>query len=165
MDGRLDAIDLMILRELQQDGRLSVVDLAQRVGLSPSPCLRRLRALEERNVIDGYRALVNPRAIGLGLEAFVFFRVESHAQAPLNQLRQALLALPEVVAFYALAGDPDAMLHVTVPDLAAFEQFLYDRVMTLPIRTVRSSFVLRVHKKPAPLPLGHLEAAIAADRT
>lgn len=159
MDSRLDAIDLMILRELEQDGRLSIVDLAQRVGLSPSPCLRRVRHLEERGVIAGYRALLDPQAIGLGLQAFVSFRVASYERKQIEQLRAAIAEMPEVLASYNVSGDFDAMLHVAVPDLAAFERFLHDKLLALPIRDLRSSFVIAVRKAPAPLPLGHLEAA------
>lgn len=159
MDSRLDAIDLMILRELQQDGRLSIVDLAQRVGLSPSPCLRRVRHLEERGVIAGYRALLDAQAIGLGLQVFVSFRVASYERTQLDAIRAAIAAMPEVLASYNISGDFDAMLHVAVPDLAAFERFLHDRLLVLPIRDLRSSFVIAMRKQPAPMPLGHLEAA------
>ncbi|HKY94473.1 MAG TPA: Lrp/AsnC family transcriptional regulator [Kiloniellales bacterium] len=161
MDSRLDAIDLLILRELQQDGRLSIVDLAQRVGLSPSPCLRRVRHLEERRVIAGYRALLDPQAIGLGLQAFVSFRVESHDRAQLERLRATIAGMPEVLASYSVSGDVDAMLHVAVPDLAAFERFIGEKLLTLPVRDLRSSFVIAVRKPPGPLPLDHLEAAAA----
>jgi Lrp/AsnC family leucine-responsive transcriptional regulator len=161
MDSRLDAIDLMILRELQDDGRLSIVDLAQRVGLSPSPCLRRVRHLEERGVIAGYRALLDPQAIGLGLQVFVSFRVTSYERKELDRLRAAIAAMPEVLASYNISGDFDAMLLVAIPDLAAFERFLHEKLLVLPIRDLRSSFVIAQRKTPAPLPLGHLEAAAA----
>jgi Lrp/AsnC family leucine-responsive transcriptional regulator len=158
LDSRLDAIDLMILRELQQDGRLSVVDLAQRVGLSPSPCLRRLRALEERGVIAGYRALLDARRVGLSLQAFVFYRVASYDRDEIAGLRQSILGIPEVLASYNISGDYDGMLHVAVPELDSFERFMHDKLLPLPIRDVRTSFVIGVRKQPAPLPLEHLEA-------
>jgi Lrp/AsnC family leucine-responsive transcriptional regulator len=156
VDSRLDAIDLMILRALQQDGRLSVVDLAQRVGLSPSPCLRRLRALEERGVIAGYRALLDPRAIGIALQAFVLFRVANYERAGIEKLRKDIADIPEVIASYNISGDSDGMLHVAVPDLAAFERFMHERLLPLPIRDLRTSFVIGVRKQPSPLPLDHL---------
>jgi len=149
----------MILRELQQDGRLSVVDLAQRVGLSPSPCLRRLRALEERGVISGYRALLDPRSVGLGLQAFVFYLVASYDRDRVAVLRQAVSDIPEVLASYNISGDYDGMLHVALPDLDSFERFMQDKLLPLPIRDLRSSFVIGVRKAPGPLPLAHLEAA------
>lgn len=163
MDSHLDTIDLMILRELQQDGRLSIVDLAQRVGLSPSPCLRRVRNLEERGVIAGYRALLDAGAIGLGLQVFVFFRVASYERRQLDKLRSAIAAMPEVLASYNVSGDFDGMLHLAVPDLAAFERFLHDKLLVLPLRDLRSSFVIAVRKPPAALPLEHLETASQAD--
>jgi Lrp/AsnC family leucine-responsive transcriptional regulator len=156
VDSRLDAIDLMILRELQQDGRLSVVDLAQRVGLSPSPCLRRLRALEERGVISGYRALLDARSVGLELQAFVFYRVASYDRDQIAVLRQAVRDIPEVLASYNISGDCDGMLHVAVPNLDSFERFMHDKLLPLPIRDVRTSFVIGVRKQPAPLSLDHL---------
>lgn len=159
MDSRLDAIDLMILRELQDDGRLSIVDLAQRVGLSPSPCLRRVRHLEERGVIVGYRALLDAQAIGLGLQVFLSFRVTSYERKELDRLRAAIAAMPEVLASYNISGDFDAMLLVAIPDLAAFERFLHEKLLVLPIRDLRSSFVIAQRKTPSPLPLGHLQAA------
>lgn len=163
MDTRLDSIDLLILRELQHDGRLSIVDLAQRVGLSPSPCLRRVRHLEERGVIAGYRAMLDPRAVGLGLQVFVFFRVAAYERRQLDKLRAAFTALPEVLACYNVSGDYDGMLHVAVPDLAAFERFLHEKLLVLPLRDVRSSFVIAVRKPPAALPLDHLETLPSDD--
>lgn len=159
MDSRLDSIDLMILRELQQDGRLSIVDLAQRVGLSPSPCLRRVRNLEERGVIAGYRALLSAQAVGLGLQVFVFYRVASYDRRQIEKLRSAIHAIPEIVASYSVSGDHDGMLHVMVPDLTGFERLMQEKLLALPIRDVRSSFVIGVRKPWAPLPLEHLEAA------
>jgi len=160
LDNRLDTIDLMILRELQQDGRLSIVDLAQRVGLSPSPCLRRVRNLEERGVIAGYRALLDPRAIALGLQVFVYFRLASYEQKTIAALHDAVAAMPEVIASYTLSGEDDGMLHIALPDLDAYEPFLHEKLLSLPVRDLRSSFVIGVRKPPSPLPLAHLEALV-----
>ena len=153
----IDAVDLRILQELQLAGRLSIVELAQRIGLSSSPCLRRLRSLEERGLIRGYRALLDAPAVGLQLQVFVFFRVTSYEQQAIEGLREALRNIPEVLAAYNLSGEDDAMLHVAVPDLAAFERFLHDKLLALPVREVRSNFVIGVRKEPAPLPLDHLK--------
>jgi len=155
----LDAIDRRILSELQDDGRLSIVDLAERVGLSPSPCLRRVRRLEESGVITGYRALLDPAAVGLELQVIVFFRVSNYDRAAIARLRAAIRDIPEVLASYNMSGDFDAMLHVVVPDLAHFERFMHEKLLRLPIRDVRSSFVIAVRKPPAPLPLDHLTDA------
>lgn len=155
----LDAIDLRMLSELQQDGRLSIVDLAERVGLSPSPCLRRLRRLEESGVIAGYRALLDPAAVGLDLQVIVFYRVASYERADIDRLRAAVREMPEVLASYNMSGDFDGMLQVVVPGLPQFERFMHEKLLRLPIRDVRSSFVIAVRKSPGPLPLEHLTAA------
>jgi Lrp/AsnC family leucine-responsive transcriptional regulator len=160
VDSQLDTIDLMILRELQQDGRLSVVDLAQRVGLSPSPCLRRLRALEERGTIVGYRAMLDQRAIGLGLQIFVFFRCASYDRGELQRLRETVKVMPEVLASYNVSGDFDGMLQVVVPDLPSFERFMHEKLLRLNVRDVRTSFVIGGRQVPAPLPLGHLDESV-----
>jgi Lrp/AsnC family leucine-responsive transcriptional regulator len=162
LDNRLDSIDLMILRELQRDGRLSIVDLAQRVGLSPSPCLRRVRNLEERGVIAGYRALLDPGAVGLGLQVFVFYRVANYDRRQIDLLRTAINDMPEVLASYNISGDFDGMLHLAVPDLPSFERFMHEKLLTLPLKDVRSSFVIGVRKPTAPLPLEHLDGDLPA---
>ena len=158
MPPRFDRSDLAILQEIQPAARLSIVELSDRVGLSASPCLRRLRALEERGVIRGYRALLDPESVGLGFQAFVFFRVAGYERNEIDRLRAEVAGIPEVVASYNLSGDFDAMLHVVVPDLAAFERFMHEKLLRLPVRDVRSSFVIAVRKPPQPLPLQHLQA-------
>jgi Lrp/AsnC family leucine-responsive transcriptional regulator len=157
----IDPIDLRILQELQTAGRISIVDLSQRIGLSSSPCLRRLRNLEERGIIHSYRALLEPKAVGLHLQAFVFFKVVSYDRAEIQHLIEVFASTPEVLASYNLSGDYDAMLHVIVPSLTAFERFMHDKLLPLRVRDVRSSFVIGVRKPPAPLPLDHLKEASA----
>lgn len=152
-----DAIDRRILATLQQDGRLSNVDLADRVGLSPSPCLRRLKRLEQGGVISGYRADLDRDRVGLGLTVFVEIKVDRHQDADARALQAAVQAMPEVVAAHIVSGEPDFLLEVVVPDLAHYERLLFDTLLKLPmVKDVRSNFALRRIKLGAALPLDHL---------
>lgn len=161
----IDAIDRRILAVLQEEGRLPVVDLAERVGLSPSPCLRRLRALEEAGLIAGYRAVLDRSRIGLGLTVFVGIRVEVHRDRNANALQAAVLEMPEVVACHIVSGNADFLLEVVVADLAAYERFILGSLLKLPmIRDVRSAFSIRTVKTAAPLPLGQLDPPAATPR-
>ena len=153
----LDAIDVRILRELQADGRLSNVALAERVGLSPSPCLRRVRRLEEDGVIAGYRALLDRSKVSLGLTAFVAIRIEAHQDERAAQVQEALRAMPEVVACHLVSGEADFLLEVVLPDLAAYERLLLGRLLKLPgVKDIRTSFAMRQVKPAASLPLDQL---------
>jgi Lrp/AsnC family transcriptional regulator, leucine-responsive regulatory protein len=154
---KLDSIDCRIIATLQTDGRLSNVELAERVGLSPSPCLRRVKRLESEGYIDAYRALLQRGKIGLGLTVFVGIKIDGHSDERVAQLRKTLLAMPEIVACHIVSGEADYLLEVVVPDLQHYERFLLDRLLQLaPIKDVRSNFVIRSVKVAAPLPLGHL---------
>jgi Lrp/AsnC family leucine-responsive transcriptional regulator len=156
----LDAIDRRIVAALQEDGRLSNVELAGRVGLSPSPCLRRVRRLEREGYIEAYRAALGRGRIGLGLTVFVGVRIEGHANDRAEAFQDAIVAMPEVVACHLVAGDVDYLLEVVVPDLEHYQRYLVDKLLSLPIvREVRSSIAIQTLKAGAPLPLGHLGAA------
>jgi Lrp/AsnC family transcriptional regulator, leucine-responsive regulatory protein len=153
----LDAIDCRILAALQTDGRLSNVDLADRVGLSPSPCLRRVNRLEREGYIDGYRAVLGRRRIGLGLTVFVGVKMDGHADERADALHEAFVALPEIVACHVVAGEDDFLLEVVVPDLEQYQHFLLGKLLTLPIiKEVRSTIAIQTLKTTAPLPLDHL---------
>ena len=153
----LDRIDRKILDTLQADGRLSNVDLAERVGLSPSPCLRRVKRLEDAGMIAGYRAVLDRKAIGLGLTVFIEIKVGKHSRDNANALQEALLTIPEVVSCHMVSGISDFLAEVVVPDLEAYERLMTDKILTLPtIEDVRSNFAIRTIKSDAPLPLGHL---------
>lgn len=157
-----DAIDRRILAALQEDGRLSNVELAERVGLSPSPCLRRVRRLEAAGVIRGYRALLDRQRLGLGLTVFASIKIEGHQEEHTNAVQEAFRALPEVVACHLVSGESDFLLEVVVPDLGAYERLLLGRLLKLPgVKDVRSSFAMRQVKAAAPLPLDHLGRAEA----
>lgn len=162
MDQRLDAIDLLILRELQADGRLSVVELAERVGLSPSPCLRRVRSLEERGIIVGYRAVVDPAKIGLDLQFIVSCRSAVKTAAERNRMRSALQQMPEVISFHSVTGDVDGILRVAVPSIRAYEEFLDQKLWPLPLKDIQSRFVIAERKAVSPYDLTHLQLAAAA---
>lgn len=153
----LDAIDHRILRALQRDGRLSNVHLAEEVGLSPSPCLRRVRLLEEAGLIRGYHAALDRAAVGLGLTVFVGVKVERHREDDAEAFRAAVRALPQVVSAHLVSGESDFLLQVVVPDLAAYERFLTGTLLRLPgVSDIRSNVAIQTVKDQAALPLDHL---------
>ena len=153
----LDRVDRRLLEVLQREGRLSNVALAERVHLSPSPCLRRLKALEHDGVIEGYRAVLDREAVGLGLTVFVEVKVEAHSEAVAGAVQEAVMAMPEVVSCHIVSGAADFLLEVVVPDLRAYERLLLGSLLNLPsVSDVRSNFAIRTVKAPGPLPLGHL---------
>jgi Lrp/AsnC family transcriptional regulator, leucine-responsive regulatory protein len=155
----LDAIDCRIVATLQADGRLSNIELAARVGLSPSPCLRRVKRLERDGYIDAYRAVLQRERIGLGFSVFVGVKIEGHANDQALAFEKAVLAMPEVVAFHLVSGEVDYFLEVVVPDLEHYRQFLITKLLELSIvREVRSNIAIQTLKAGAPLPLAHLEA-------
>ena len=155
----LDRTALRILAELQRDGRLSNQELAERVSLSPSPCLRRVRRLEEAGVIRGYAALIEPRAVGLGVVAYSSVKLEKRAPArgakiPYDEFREAVRDWPEVVACHATTGDVDYLLRVHVGTLDDFLRFVQQRLLRQPgVLDVRTSFALDVIKDTTALPL------------
>lgn len=154
---KFDAIDRKILAALQRNARLTNVELADEVGLSPSPCLRRVKILEEAGVIDGYHANLNRAGLGLGLTIFVGIKVQRHHGAAPDVFRDAVQNVPEVIACHLVSGDADFLLQVVVPDLAAYEQLLLGTLLKLPdVSDIRSNFAIRSIKDTTPLPLGHL---------
>jgi Lrp/AsnC family leucine-responsive transcriptional regulator len=154
----LDAIDCRIVATLQADGRLSNIELAERVGLSPSPCLRRVKRLERDGYIDAYRAVLQRERIGLSFSVFVGVKIEGHANDQALAFEKAVLVMPEVVAFHLVSGEVDYFLEVVVPDLEHYRRFLITKLLELPIvREVRSNIAIQTLKAGAPLPLAHLE--------
>ena len=150
----LDSIDLRILSALQADGRLTNVELADLVGLSPSPCLRRVKRLEREGVIRGYRAIINRRAVSLGLTVFTEIKVNRHNRANADGLQKALEAIPEVVACHMVSGAPDFIAEIVVPDLAAYEVLLSNVLLELPmVEDIRSNFSMRTVKTEGPRPI------------
>ena len=153
---QLDRTDLRLLALLQKQGRASNAEIAAQVNLSPSACLRRIQRLEAAGVIAGYAAQLEPRAVGLGLQAFVRVQLGKHAPAEIEAFVAAVNGWDEVVACHALTGDMDYLLQVMVQDLEHFSRFLLDKLLAAGVADVNSSFVLRTVKQGAALPLGHL---------
>ncbi len=152
--GKLSAADRRILAEVQRQGRIANVDLAAKVGMAPSPCLRRLKALEENGVITGWRAEVDGRAIGWGVEAFAFVKLAHSEEGWRTRLIERLKLFDEVVACWALSGEVDLLLRCVAADLEAYGEFAINRLLTLPgVADVRSSFVMGVVKPDRGLPL------------
>ena len=153
----LDAIDRRIVAALQADGRLTNAELAQRVGLSPSPCLRRVNRLEREGYIEGYRAMLRRDQIGLGLTVFVGVKIEGHANDKALEFENAVIAFPEVVACHIVSGEADCLLEVVVSDLDDYRGFLVGKLLELSIvREVRSNIAIQTLKAGALLPLDHL---------
>ena len=156
-DGPLDAVDLKILEVLQVDSGLSNVDLAAKIGLSPSPCLRRVKMLESRGFISGYRAVVDRRAIGLGVRAFVEVKLERQSEEVTNKFLASIRDVPEVASCYLMTGGLDYLLDVVATDLDAYGEFTTTRLIGLPgVKEIRSSFVLKEIGRGKALPLAHL---------
>ncbi|MCY1205341.1 Leucine-responsive regulatory protein [compost metagenome] len=154
---KLDSLDYRILGALQRDGRLTNVQLANEIGLSASPCLRRVRLLEEAGVIRGYHASLDRDQVGLGLTVFVGIKVERHHQEQADAFREAVISLPEVISAHLVSGEADFLLQVVVPDLRAYEHFLTGTLLKLPgVSDIRSSFAIQTVKAASPLPLNHL---------
>ncbi|MBH0239379.1 Lrp/AsnC family transcriptional regulator [Methylobrevis albus] len=150
----IDGTDRKILRHLQEDGRLTNVELADRIALSPSPCLRRVKNLESEGVIRGYRAIVDRKKAGLGLTVFVSLRATHQNREEMLSLSAALAAMPEVVACHMVSGQADFLLEVAMPDLEAYEHWITERLITLNmVEDVRSNFAIRTVKDQAPLPV------------
>jgi Lrp/AsnC family leucine-responsive transcriptional regulator len=154
----LDRTDLRMLAMLQAEGRITNAELAERVNLSPSACLRRLQRLESEGVLTGYSAQVDPEAVGLGLQAFVRVQLTRHESEVIERFVERVNGWDEVVACYALTGDMDYLMHVYVADLQHFSRFLLDRLLNASgVADVNSSFVLRTVKRAGALPLMQLE--------
>ena len=142
---QIDRIDRQMLRHLQQDGRISNQELADRVGLSPSPCLRRLRALEEAGIIAGYHTRLDAKQLGYTLMALNHISMDAHTPERFKHFDQEIAAMPEVLECLLITGqEADYQLKVIVPDMDAFQELLLNRITRIPgVTGVHSSFVLR----------------------
>jgi len=150
----LDAHERRILAALQQDGRLSMQELAERVGLSASPTWRRVRSLEERGVIKRYAALLDPDRIGLPECVVAQVTLDRQNRADAAAFERVMVARPEVIECFAMTGDADYLIRVAIPDTRAYERFLQEAIFALPfVRNVRSSFALRTVKLTTELPV------------
>ncbi len=153
MLARLDAIDLKILTELQNDGRITNVELARRVGISAPPCLRRVRALEEAGFIKGYRGLLDEKRLGYELVAFAMVHLSSQAEADLNAFEAYVRKQPLVRECWMLSGEIDFILKCVAPDLKAFQAFVAELTGAPHVRNVKTSLTLRNSKDAAMVPL------------
>jgi DNA-binding Lrp family transcriptional regulator len=152
----MDAIDRKIVAALQEDGRLTVTELAARVGLSVSPCHRRLRELERTRAIHGYRAIIDSRALGLTFHALVFVTMRQEDRATLLSFEQAVTRIPEVIQAQRLFGNPDYLLGVITTDLTAYQRLEDDHLATLPgIQQLTSTLVMKnvIDGRPLPGPV------------
>lgn len=151
-----DRYDRQILQVLQEDGRISNQDLADRIGLSPSPCLRRVRALEEAGIIAGYRAVLDARKLGLTLIALIHISMDRHTPERFENFEAEIRAIPEIVECLLITGqDADYQLKAVVRDMDAYQELLLDRITRIPgVTGVHSSFVLRRVVDRTALPVG-----------
>ncbi len=154
----LDDLDRKILTSLQENARISNAELAETVGLSPSPCWRRVRALEEAGVVRKYATILEPKVIGLPVSVFVSITLEKQVEDWLGRFESALQDRPEVMECYLMTGEFDYLLRVVVPDLEAYEKFVLEHLTRIPgIAGIKSSFALKQVQYKTALPLGHLE--------
>jgi Lrp/AsnC family transcriptional regulator, leucine-responsive regulatory protein len=150
----LDVVDRRMLEILQREGRISNAALAERLHLSPSPCLRRLRALESDGQITGYRAELDRAKLGLGLTVFVELKVDGHSERSAAAISERLLETPEVVSAHIVSGSADFLLEVVCADLAAYERLMFETLLRLPnVADINSNFALRTVKPAGPLPV------------
>jgi Lrp/AsnC family leucine-responsive transcriptional regulator len=158
----LDAIDARIVSELQDNARLTNVELSARVGLSPSPCLARVRALEQSGIINRYVTLLDPLKLGLNVSMFIQVSLEKQIEPALEVFQAAMDSLPEVMECYLMTGDSDYLLRVIVPDMQALEQFIVGRLSKTPgVANIRSSLALKQVKYKTALPLGGTDREVS----
>ena len=151
---RLDVFDLKIIESLQSEGRLSNVELADRIGLSPSPCLRRVKRLESEGVIEGYSARINREKIGMGVTVFVSVGLDRHREEEAERFRRAVVRLPQVISCHAISGDSDFLLEIVVADLIQYSEFVLKRLRRIPgVKDLQSSFSLEAMKARGLLPV------------
>jgi Lrp/AsnC family transcriptional regulator len=155
----MDAIDRKILAVVQEDASLSVADIGQRVGLSSTPCWKRLQKLEAEGVITGRVALIDPDKIGLGITVFVSVETCDHSQEWLARFAELVSAMPEVMEFYRMAGDVDYMLRVVVRDMQSYDAFYKKLIAAVPLKNVTSRFAMERVKSTTALPMGQMANA------
>jgi Lrp/AsnC family transcriptional regulator len=149
----MDAIDRKILAVLQEDASLSVAEIGSRVGLSSTPCWKRIQRLEADGVIQRRVALVDQDAIGLKISVFVSIETGDHSQDWLERFAKTVTAMPEVMEFYRMAGDVDYMLRVVVPDIAGYDAFYKRLIASVPLKNVTSRFAMEKIKSTTVLPI------------
>lgn len=157
---KLDAIDRKILTELQEDGRMTNVELSKRVGISAPPCLRRVRALEEAGYIHGYHAALDPQALGFQVTVFAMVGLHSQAEADLLAFQDLVKSWPMVRECHMLNGEIDFILKIVSPDLSIFQSFLTEKLTSAPnVESVKTSLTIRTAKDLPGVPLEYLDGA------
>ena len=155
----MDAIDRKILAVVQQDASLSVADIGQKVGLSSTPCWKRLQRLEADGVIMRRVALIDPEKVGLGITVFVSVETRDHSQEWLAKFAEVVNAMPEVMEFYRMAGDVDYVLRVVVHDMQSYDTFYKKLIATVPLKNVTSRFAMERIKSTTALPIAEHKSA------
>lgn len=154
LNTKLDKIDRRILMELQNDARIANVGLAECVGLSPSPCLRRVKQLEAAGIIRRYSAVIDPARVGLGLSCFISVTLERNVEQVLEAFEEAILERPEILECWPTTGEADFLLKVVTADLGAYERLMRDHLLRIPgISSTKTSFLLTPVKNETALPL------------
>jgi len=157
---QLDRTDYRILHHLQNDGRLTNLELAERIGLSPSPCLRRVRALEDAGILKRYVGIVDAKAVGLPISAFINVSLRSQEVGALDAFQNAVTSFPEVMECYLMTGNSDYLLRVVMPDLESYERFLAEKLTRIPgIGNIQTSFALKPVVARTELPLSQAPAS------
>jgi Lrp/AsnC family leucine-responsive transcriptional regulator len=155
---QLDRFDVRILSELQREGRLPVVELAESIGLSPTPCARRIKALESAGVIEGYAAILNPARVGLAVQALVHVKLTEHTDESVARFEREIALLDEVTNCFAMTGAFDFILQVFGKDLDSLSTVILKKLLRIPhVRDVQSSVVLATVKRSTRVPLSHLQ--------
>ena len=150
----LDAIDRKILRALQANGKISIGELAEKVGLSPSPCARRVRLLEKTGIVKGYAAIVDQKKVGLPISAFASIKLERQREEDLDRFEEAVSRWPEVLDCYLMTGQRDYLMRIVVANLDAYERFIKDKLTRLEnVASIETSFALGQVKRSEALPL------------
>lgn len=151
---QIDEIDRKILRALQVEGKTPIAELADMVGLSPSPCARRVRLLEKAGIIKGYTAIVDQKRVGLPISAFASIKLERQREEDLDRFEEALSRWPEVLDCYLMTGQRDYLMRIVVADLEAYERFIKDKLTRLEnISSIETSFALGQVKRSEALPI------------
>lgn len=151
---KIDAIDKKIILALQGDGKITVSDLAQRVGLSPSPCARRVRLLEEAGIVKGYSAVIDQSKVGLPISAFASIKLERQSEENLDRFGEAVSRWPEVVDCYLMTGQRDYLMRIVARDLESYERFLKEKLTRLEgVASIETSFALVQIKRSEALPI------------
>lgn len=150
----LDSIDRKILRALQDDGKVSMAELAEKVGLSPSPCARRVRLMEKAGIIKGYAAIIDQKKVGLPISAFASIKLERQREEDLDRFEEAVSRWPEVLDCYLMTGQRDYLMRIVAADLEAYEHFIKNKLTRLEnIASIETSFALGQVKRSEVLPL------------